>query len=265
MGSEVKAYPQLNTAVLNRKLDREYSVWLAMRYLSNDGRVTLKDLEALGIFSKPTLSRALKDGQGIFFGDVYTSKEGVRTCLFLGLGAVARALGVRGISEPQRIPLDELSSVRRRRAVFYASSLQNRKPKPISRIAQETKYNRSKSTLRRYEKTSGVKGKPGRAVANKHNDGSAVLVDFKQLPNEYKSPFKTAPLGMVRKVNRALKSLDSVVRDENRERLYFQSIKDYTNTMKGLNSRIGTHAFIRLPQDKRLIRGRSEWLFVFQN
>ena len=260
LGTVVKAYPELNTEALKRRKVLPLVVWYVARALSSSGCVPLYHLEEFGqqskVFSHRQLGRALYDKE-LF--QVYYSKEGVKTVRYSGVEAMCQAWGILPMAKPQYIPIAELSGVAPRGKAIYEGSLPTRKARPISRLSQECKYNLSERTLQRY--SAGVIVEENWNRTNVRPEGKPELKPMPQprMPNTYLSHYKEAKRGMLRRVYKALKPLDSKVRGENRERLYYPSVKSYLHSKHK-----GTYAYIRLPESPLPSSG-SLWEYVYQN
>jgi len=236
----VKSYESLNQEVLKRNEARAYRLWLLLRALDKEGKGWVDYEEAQKAFLSLGLSRrsfrdTLRKGEGFW----WTRVRG--RIFYSGLGKVCLRLRVFP-GRPVLIPLPrKLSEFR---ALLHASFFV--KPRTISRGSLQKLTGKSKTTLRRWEKLTGVKTQPNlgysKALSKEKSSGSRCLgydeegqpfwevsLDGRshlawQIPNTYVAEFVLAPWGQAKKI-RKVRPLDGG-EGERPSRLYFLRPRD---------------------------------------
>jgi len=237
----VKSYTNLNQGVLRRREVRAYRLWLLLRSLDSEGRGWVAYEEALEAFLKLGLSRRsfrdiLRKGEGFW----WTRVRG--RIFYSGLGKVCLRLRVLP-GRPVRIPLPKKLS--EFRALLHASFFV--KERTISRSSLQKLTGKSKTTLRRWEKLTGVKIQPNLGYSpkplskEKSSVSRCIGYDEKgqpffevslngrphlawQISNSYvveSERLERAPWGLSRKVRKKLRPLFGG-EGERLFRLYFQ-------------------------------------------
>ena len=209
----IKSYPDVSLAVMRRRLEPAYRVWLLARYIDAPGRgaIPLKDLRSFaalhGLCTRRTLERALRHPS--LFWHKYGSE------LYLtGLLKVAELLGVKLRHPPVRIPLVAFASMEDLRAAFVASYMAG-KPRTIAIDTLAALTGRSRRTIVRYLRSQHITKSPNvmRSVRRPSADLEPELAEqgyyrgrvngrpclVKRMPNTYETDLETAPRGMARK------------------------------------------------------------------
>jgi len=222
----VKSYEGLNQEVLKRREVRAYRLWLLLRSLDSEGRGWVDFGKAQESFLRLGLSRRsfrdiLRKGEGFW----WTRVRG--RIFYSGLEKVCLRLRVLP-GRPVLIPLPKRLS--EFRALLHASFFV--KEKTISRRRLQELTGKSKTTLRRWEKLTGVKIQPNLGYSPKLLSKSSssyrcigyseegqpfweVCLDGKarltwQISNSYvveSERLERAPWGLARKVQRRIKPL----------------------------------------------------------
>jgi len=238
----VKTFERLNQEVLRKNQARQYRLWLLLRSLDEQGKGWVSYEEALEAFLKLGLSRRsfrdiLRKGEGLWW------TRAQKRIFYFGLEKVCLRLQVlpgRPILVPLARRLSEF------RALLHASFFV--KPKTISRTRLQELTGKSKTTLRRWEKLTGVKVQPNLGYSPKplskekssvsrcigyDEEGQPfweVCLDGKahlawQIPNTYVAEFERAPYGLARRIRKKLRPLVGG-EGERLFRLYFESPRD---------------------------------------
>ena len=209
----IKSYPDLSLAVMRRRLEPEYRIWLLARYIDAPGRgaVWVKDLYSLvaryGLCTRKTVERTLKRTSSFW--------HKVGPALYLtGILKVAEFLGVTLGHRPVMIPLVDFGSMETLRAVFVASYMAEG-PRTIAIDTLVALTGRSRRTIVRYLRSPHITKSPNvmRSVRRPSADLDPALSDqgyyrgrvngrpclVKRMPNTYETDLETAPRGMARR------------------------------------------------------------------
>lgn len=241
VNENVRHYPDLGIAALNRRWVPHYQLWLACRVLDEDGRGWLSAREVtqqlagqdapLRLFGRRRLRQVLQGGNGRFWT---WDKQQHRLWLF-GVSNIAKQLGVHKLSsQPVLLPTTILTKgIGAFKAHLYAAWHSGRNtPNPISRSTQRKLLHVPERTQRHYEQIAGVKVRTNLAVGARYTPeniekhtwrrGGAVFqfVDKQgrlgkgngrylawQLPNSYVGPHQQAARGNIYRINRQLSGL----------------------------------------------------------
>lgn len=266
MSAELKFYPELSSAALRGKRHRELALWYELRSLNYWGSGWLNFMDAISAlvsvygYRRRTVRATLNSGDGTFWRLHKNVRVSRRTTIEIyGLYKVALYFEISHLSRPISVPIREW--LQNRKSWLYASFFKpkaSKKAKPISRERIRAATGVSERQQRRHEVAIGI-----RRIANFafHEPGvpMLVLVDGKarqwrtirRLGNTYISLAANAPLGLVKKVNRRLRSLFS---GEARQPRFF-----FTATAALRAPVRDSDPFLIIPMDKRLIHGRKEW------
>ena len=212
----IKSYVEISLAVMRRRLEDQYRVWLLARHLDPKGssRVQIKRLREFvlrhRICTHKTLQRALRDPS------IFWIKYGGWVQL-IGVLKVADVLGVELRSQPVMLPLSAFSSMFHLRAVFVASYLSG-KPRTIAIDTLSKLTGRSRSAIIRYLKSPHVVKIPNAMSSvrrpSRHLDPDLARQGYfhtrvngrwrlvKRMPNTYETDLETAPRGMTVKQRR---------------------------------------------------------------
>jgi len=227
----VKSYEGLNREVLRRKEARQYRLWLLLRSQDLEGKGWVRYEEAQEAFLRLGLSRrsfrdTLRRGEGVWWKRVrLRDLTQIRYTGLRRLCETFRTLPGRPVLIPLPRKLSEFKSL------LYASFFT--KPKVISRTRLQELTGRSKTTLRRWEKSlEGLRIQHNLGYSEDPQVGIAwqlkrVTLDGKsywawEIPNTYVAEVKRAPWGLARKVKKELRrALDGG--EGNLRRLYFRN------------------------------------------
>ncbi len=266
----VRLYPQFCQETLKADKDKEYSLWSVLRAHDSwgQGRLdqsrTVNHLTEEGVYSRRSLYRLLKSGEGIFWGIDPTIKGGA--IRMHGLQAVADYFDLPHLSSPQEVPIKKFKTLGKRRAWVY--SVGNCKPvdspafsNPISRLSIQDKTGIEKRQQTRYEKRVEVKRRAA-FMANDHPNpsepGQSVRRTDQRLGNIYRNRASSCPKGMTRKVNRTLRSCEPLESGEGQhppfERRYFRTINSFIHCKNKWDV-----SLLLVPSRGRIIRTRPEW------
>ncbi|MBA7665485.1 hypothetical protein ES703_73555 [subsurface metagenome] len=268
----VKLYSELSAAALKTKLDKWLALWYELRCLTSSGRLPFNDVLAAlvpGCYSKATLYRLLRSGDGVFWHIWQADKlhPEVRVEYF-GLYKVARLLGVDYLSRPREVPLSLFIGRKGKRAQLYSSFHKPAgfgKAKPISRDSLKDITGVSRRSQIRYDKVAGNRRVANFAFQDDGKGGSYPMLEFRpgksseyltvrRLGNIYHSKAMIAPRGMVKRVNGQLRQ-GSLKRDEGSMlQRFFLSAK---SLLKCHNK--DPEPFLLVSSRDRLIKGRLEW------
>ena len=213
MSMTLKTYPELSLAVMRRRLEPAYRVWLLARHIDGPGRgaIAVRDLYSFvalhGLFGRRTLARTLKHPSPLWH------VEGSQLYL-TGVLKLAEFLGVKLRHPPVRIPLADFGSTETLRAAFVASFMAG-KPRTIAIDTLAALTGRSRRTIVRYLHSPHITKSPNvmRSVRRPSADLDPSLADqgyyrgrvngrpclVKRMPNTYETDLETAPRGMARK------------------------------------------------------------------
>jgi hypothetical protein len=266
VSANLKLYPELSSAALRGKHHRELALWYELRALNYWGSGWLNFADATSAlvsvygYRHRTLRAILNSGDGTFWRLHKNAHVSGRTAIEIySLYKVTLYFEISYLRRPVSVTIQEW--LQNRKSWLYASFFKpkaSKKAKPISRESIRAATGVSKRQQRRYELTTGIQRTANFAF---HEPGvpMLMLVDGKlrqwetirRLGNAYISPAISAPLGLVKKVNRRLRSLFS---DEARQPRFFFSARS------ALQARDKDEdSFFIIPMDKRLIRNRKEW------
>jgi len=225
---QVKSYEGLNQEVLRRSEARQYRLWLLLRALDLEGKGWIDYKEAQKAFLALGLSRrsfrdVLRKGESLWW------TRGPNRIFYASLEKVCFRLRVLP-GRPVVIPLDSLRKLSTFKRILYASFFT--RERTISRARLMELWGVSRTTLRRWERATGIRiqqnyarsSKPfsaGRSsgrrliVGSEEENGGPyweVVLDRKrylawQIPNSYiylGTEFAYAPYGLARKVRKRL-------------------------------------------------------------
>lgn len=268
----VKLYPELCSAALKAKLDKELCLWSELRCFTGAGRVSLNSVLAALVpddYSQATLYRVLGSGDGVFWHIWQADKLHPDVKIeYFGLQKVARLLGVDYISRPREVPLSLFIGRKGKRAQLYSSFHKPDgfgKAKPISRDSLKVATGVSRRSQIRYDKVAGNKRVANFAFQADGKGGSYPLLEFRpgksreyltirRLGNIYHSKAVISPRGMVKRVNGQLRQ-GSLKKDEGSMlQRFFLSAK----SLLKCHSK-DPEPFLLVSPWHRLIKGRLEW------
>lgn len=205
--------------------------------------MSFKELfEVLRLFnlgSKPTIYNALKDPQQIFF-EHCTKKRNIKENDDLhiirlnGIKSVAKKLNVLYLQHKTCLDLNEikpkLGYIRALLTNIGTTRSEEKNGKIIANATIGSLINRSRSTIKRYDKKSNTKKKKNWKVYRSEDNKDQKIV-FKQLPNTRFSVFPYRPYGKAKRFNMCW-SLASVkplqFLQMLRGTIYFQSYKRFS-------------------------------------
>ena len=209
---KIKTYPELNLAVMRRRLEDQYRFWLLARHLGRQGghHIPIKRLRTFVtdhiLCSRKTLFRAL-DRPSIFW-----IKYG-RTLKLRGVLKIADDLDVEFRSLPVMLPLTCFFSLQDLRGAFVASYLSG-KPRTIAIETLAMLTGRSRRSLIRYLQSSHIKKTLNVMTCRRdpildltpemakegyfHGRVAGKTVLLKRMPNTYETDLETAPRGITR-------------------------------------------------------------------
>lgn len=208
----IKSYPDLSLAVMRRRLDSQYRVWLLARHLDSfgRGRVLLKELRrfavATGLFNRQSFYR-FATARCLFWHRYH------QWMYITGVKKLALALDVEFQSPPVLLPLACFSSMHDFRAVLVASYFAD-KPRTIAIDTLAALTGRTRRVVSRYLDSSHVRKTPN-AMLSERRPSQPLVPELrdqgyfhtmvggrhrvaKRMPNTYESDLETAPRGMTR-------------------------------------------------------------------
>ncbi len=208
---QVKSYPELNMAAMQRRKDKPYRLWLLCRYLDADGRgwVTLDALRRLTapMVTRQTLWRTLSQGEGAFW-----HKDCDRVYL-RGLQAIADHFETYPSTNPVLVPLADFAKIAAFRAALVAT-LFAKKERTISHATLARLTGRTRRTIISYMKRARVRVTENRMLSKRpvtpYVDAELAEQGYyrtringhwhmvRRIPNSYDADFETAPHGMVK-------------------------------------------------------------------
>lgn len=215
-GCAVKTYPELNLAVLRRREEAQFRLWLFARALDTEGAgwvdlVTLRGgwSDELGLHPQ-TLWRALKAGNGTWWAQTETHLR------LFGLERVCQRLDVNPTRNPVLVPMESLRSMGDFRAYLFAATLtkprDDDQPISLATLCGLTGYTRR--TIHAWCKRAGVHVEPTYMVSERpvpdHPDPELARQGYRvdtvngkrrlvrRMPNVYHTHLETLPRGMVR-------------------------------------------------------------------
>jgi len=221
----IKVYPDLSLVSLQRKQAKFLRVWYLARFLDERGRgwVWLDDLKRFcldhSIMSKDSLRQTLRDGDGRWWVLVDYEKRGRKVCL-RGIRKICDLLGLEVLRRsPVLLPVNVFCQIADFRAHTY-STVFNGNDKPMSRATIKRISGVSKRSQRNYEQRAGVvvtqnwsrcrltqrlsEEALGQGEYQRCEKGVWWL--YKRLPDTRTSQYKIARRGILRNVNRWLRS-----------------------------------------------------------
>ncbi len=269
----VKLYPELCSAALKKRLDKELCLWYELRALDIFGSNRLDLNYVFGalvpkMYSKATFYRILGCGDGHFWNTYGVAKPYIHSKVqIVGACNVARLLGVDRVSCPREVPLSLFWGRQGRRAWLYSSfhkPVGFSKAKPISRDSLKVATGVSRRSQIRYDKVAGNKRVANFAFQNDGKGGLYPILEFlkgkkrqyltvMRVGNIYHSEAMIARRGMIERVNDQLGQHS--LEDEGLlpQRFFFSA-----------RSLLKCHhkdpvPFLLVSPGNRLIRGRLEW------
>ena len=271
-GIFVKLYPELSCAALKARLDKEMFVWCELRSFTGSGRVGFNSVLAALVpdyYSKATLYRLLKSGDGVFWHIWPADKLHPEVKIeYFGLSKVATLLGVDYISRPREVTLSSFGGRQAKRAILYSSFHKPdgfKKAKPISRASLTAATGVPRRSQIRYDKVAGTKRIANFAFQDDGHGGIYPILEYRpgkskqyltvrRLGNIYHAVATIAPRGMVKRVNSQL-GQGSLIKDEGSlSQRFFLSAKSLLKCHHK-----DPESFLLVPPRDRLIRGRLEW------
>jgi len=227
-GPEIRVHSELAWAALDRRLDREYRLWLLLRSMSGSGKVPLNSLEFPYRGLAPvTVKKILQRGEGVF----WTVRDS--SVWYYKLTRVCAALGVSYVSPSVIAEFPEKLKEFRALCTFAFARYRDT---PISQQTLAKAANRTDRTIRNYVKAlPGLEVTPNYAHASCLGEGTFADREtgelLRAMPNSYDLPVGRG--GSTRKVNRELRNLAEQVATRTRRR-YFRDPSKAQKRMQAL-------------------------------
>lgn len=273
MPDKLKYYPELCSAALRVKADKELCLWHELRALNswNSGVLPYQDaLQSLQLnfgYSRSTLHRLLLNGRGQFW-EIKGSKRS-STIQIYGLYRVCLLFGITRTGAPVTVQLKEGLSRAGRRALLYSATLKpiGSNATPCSRAGRTAATGVSRRQQQRYDKLAGNRRDANFAVMQSGDGYAPVLqevfgksrswVKQRRLGNTYHSRTTRAAVGAARRVNALLRR--SFTQGE-----ALKAAKRFFHGVQGLikHRPVNGESFLFVNGPKRLISGRLEWCVV---
>jgi len=210
--TEVKSYPEISLAVMRRRLEPLYRVWLLARHLDRPGRgwVSIKYLRhfvsSQRLFGLRALERAIAK-RCIFYHQFRGYLE------LHGVHKVAAALDVELRDRPTLLPLGAFTSMLQLRQAFVASRFAH-KPRTIAIATLVMLTGRSRRTVSRYLQSEHIVKTPNAMICRRdpsldltpemaqegyfHGRVAGKTALLKRMPNTYETDLEPAAFGQVK-------------------------------------------------------------------
>jgi hypothetical protein len=272
----IRLIPGICLAALKKGLDKELALWFCLRSLNTSGCGALdQEIAVSGLvrefgYSKSTVYRVLRQGEGIFWGKHRKGNTYHFRIQIYGLNSVAASLGAYCGRHHLEITAEEFGGHRghrliRQRAWLYSTIHKpaGDKATPMYRVVIENETGLGRRRQQRYDKLSSTSEgvHANREDTNGHQ--RPVLDEVKgkwwvhrQFGNVYHSKAQKSHRGQLKKVNAALGR--SLYKGEARHgRRFFTSVEQYKRCH---NRHPDPFLLVRSPE--RIFKGRIEYCAV---